>query len=187
MSEAAWFEVRDRREVYRGYSTVRVDTVRMPDGTDASREVVVRPDAVAVIPVTDDGRILLLRQYRHPFERYHLEIPAGLVDEADDSPEATARRELAEELEHEAGTLEHLATFHNSAGWSTERTHLYLGTDLRRTSLPEGFSREGEEAVMEVVPFTVADALELAAAGELPDAKTALGLLLAAPRLRPRA
>jgi 8-oxo-dGTP pyrophosphatase MutT (NUDIX family) len=183
VSEPAWFRTEDRRHVYRGFSTVRVDRVRMPDGTQADREIVERPDAVAVVPVTDDGRVLLLRHYRQPFERYLLELPAGLLDKEGEEVEAAAHRELAEELQHDARQLRHLATVHNSAGWSDESTHLYLGTEVVPVPAPEGFVATGEEADIEVVSMDVGDAVRIAREGGIPDAKTALGLLLAAAHL----
>jgi 8-oxo-dGTP pyrophosphatase MutT (NUDIX family) len=179
----AWFETTDVRVVYEGRSTVRLETVRMPDGEQVEREVVDHDDAVAVLPVTDDGEVILLKQYRQPVRGYVLEVPAGVVDDGDPSPEATARRELAEEIQHDAGTLVHLVTFHNSAGWTTERTHVYLARDLEPVGHPEGFAPEHEEADMEVLRLSAEDAVTLARNGELSDAKTALALLLAAPHL----
>lgn len=175
-----WFETLDSRVVHDGWSTVRVDTIRMPDGDEADREVVDHVDAVAVVPLFEDGSVALLRQYRHPVGAYLLEIPAGILD-VDGEPEAdAARRELAEEVGLAAGRLDHLTTFHNSAGWSTERTHVYLGRDLSATERPDGFELEHEEADMEVVRIPLEDAVDGVARGEITDAKTVVGLLLAA-------
>jgi 8-oxo-dGDP phosphatase len=179
----AWFETIGSRQVHVGFSTVRVDTVRMPDGSEVEREIVVRPDAVGVVPLTDDGRVLLIKQYRQPLGRYQLEIPAGLLDVAGEPVEDAARREVAEELHHEVRELLHLTSYYSSVGWSDEQTHVYLGRGLTPSDPPEGFQAEAEEAHLEVVPFTAADALELARAGELTDAKTLIGILLAAPYL----
>jgi 8-oxo-dGDP phosphatase len=181
--EPAWFETVASRTVHRGFSTVRVDTVRTPDGHEVEREVVERPAAVAVVPLTDDDRILLLRQYRQPFGRYLLEVPAGLLDQEGETPEAAARRELIEELHHDVRGLEHLATIETSAGWSTERTHIYLGRGLTTAAPPQGWVPEAEEAHLEVVALLVDDALELARVGEITDAKTLIGILLTGARL----
>jgi 8-oxo-dGDP phosphatase len=181
---ASWFETRDEDVVYDGYSTVVRETVGTPDGGEMVREVVRHTDAVAVVPVLDDGRVVLLRQYRQPLRRYVLEIPAGKMDQDGESPEEVAHRELAEEIGHDARELVHLVTFHNSAGWTTETTHVYLGRGLHEVPPPDGFEPEGEEAHMEVVPLAADDAVALAHAGDLPDAKTLIGLLLAAPHLR---
>jgi 8-oxo-dGTP pyrophosphatase MutT (NUDIX family) len=174
-----WFRTLDRQVVYDGWSTVRVDQVRMPDGAQAEREVVEHMSAVAVVPVFDDGTVALLRQYRHPVGRYLLEIPAGVLDVDGEAEDDAAQRELAEEMGLRAGRLEHLTTFENSAGWSTERTHVYLGRDLAPTPLPDGFEPEHEEADMEVVRLPLDAAVDGVRRGEVTDAKTVIGLLLA--------
>jgi 8-oxo-dGDP phosphatase len=179
----AWFETVASRTVHAGFSTVRVDTVRTPDGDEVEREIVERPDAVGVVPVTDDGRVLLLKQYRQPLGRYQLEIPAGILDVAGEPAEDAARREVVEELHHRVRDLVHLTTYYSSVGWSDERVHVYLGRGLTPSAPPDDFQAEAEEAHLEVVPLRVADALEIARNGELTDAKTVIGLLLAAPHL----
>lgn len=179
----AWFETVGSREVYSGYSTVRIDTVQTPDGQRVEREIVERVGAVAIVPIDPDGRILLLKQYRQAVGGYVLEIPAGLLDLSDEQPEVAARRELAEELQHDAGELEHLITFVSSAGWSTERTHVYLARRCTPGRAPEGFVAESEEADMEIVPMAAADAFEAARSGALVDAKSIIGLLLTEVRL----
>lgn len=184
--DAAWFETVATRRIHEGFSNVRVDTVRMPDGSEVDREIVEHTDAVAVVPVTDDGRILLLKQYRQPVGRYVLEIPAGTLDVPGEELEAAARREVSEELAHDLGELVFLVTFLNSVGWSTERTHLWLGTGCRPGSPPDGFFAEAEEADMEIVPMAVDDAIEAARSGDIVDSKTLIGLLLAAPHLEGR-
>jgi 8-oxo-dGDP phosphatase len=179
----AWFETSEVETVYQGRSTVRLETVRMPGGDDAEREVVVHDDAVAVLPVTDQGEVILLKQYRQPVRAYVLEIPAGTLDEDGESAEAAGRRELAEEIQHDAGEMVHLVTFLNSSGWTTERTHVFLARQLTPTARPEGFELEHEEADMEVLRMSAEDALALARAGDVHDAKTMVALLLAAPHL----
>lgn len=183
MSDTAWYETTSSETVYEGFSTVRRDQVRMPDGSEATREVVEHPDAVAVVPVMDDGTVLLLRQYRHPLGRYVLEIPAGKMDVDGEDPAETGRRELVEEVGYTADELVPLVLFENSAGWCDERTHLYLARSLREERAPDGFTPEAEEADMEVVRVPVAEAVDMARRGELTDAKTLIGLLLAAPHL----
>jgi 8-oxo-dGDP phosphatase len=179
----AWYDTVRSEVVYTGRMTVRKDQVTMPDGGTSEREYVERVDAVAVVPVFDDGSVVLLRQYRHAHGRYLLEIPAGKLDEDGEHAEEAAQRELREEAEIEAGALALLTTFENSAGWTTERTHLYLGTDVVPSSRPEGFEPSGEEADMEVVRLPLADAVQRTRAGDITDAKTIIGLLLAAERL----
>lgn len=177
-----WFETVQHDTVYDGYSTVHRDLVRMPDGTTHEREFVHHFDAVAVVPLLDDGSVLLLKQYRHPIGRYVLEIPAGKLDVEGEDPEEAARRELREEVGYDARHLELLTRFANSAGWNDEWTTVYLGTGLHEADARESFEREAEEADMEVVRIPLDDAVAEARAGSLPDAKTVIGLLLAADR-----
>lgn len=182
--EPVAYPVEDSRVAYDGeLSRVRVDRVRMPDGSLATREIVEHPDAVAVVPVQADGTVVLLRQYRHPVVTTVLEVPAGKLDMAGEEPAAAARRELAEEVGLSAGSLVELLTFHNSSGWTDETTTVYLATDLRAVDAPADFTAEAEEADMEVVRMPLAEAAEAARRGELSDAKTVIGLLLAAARL----
>jgi 8-oxo-dGDP phosphatase len=182
--DAAWFETVAEETVHDGYSKVVRETVATPDGGEVVREVVHHHDAVAVVPVTDDGRVVLLRQYRQPLRRYVLEIPAGKMDVAGEDPREVAHRELAEEIAHDVRELVHLVTFHNSSGWTTEATHVFLGRGLHPVTPPDGFAAEAEEADMETVTLGVEDAIAAAHAGDLTDAKTLVGLLLAAPHLR---
>jgi ADP-ribose pyrophosphatase len=179
----AWFETVDRRDVYDGFARVRIDRLRTPDGEEVDREVVIRDDAVAVVPVTPDGRVLLLHQYRQPVGRPLIEIPAGLLDVAGEEPADAAQRELIEELGMRAGTLTKLTTFWNSAGWSTERTTVYLGRELQPVPPPDDFTPKAEEAHLEVVSLAVEDAVAAVHDGEITDAKTVIGLLLAQRRL----
>ncbi|MBW3604845.1 MAG: NUDIX hydrolase [Actinobacteria bacterium] len=159
-------------------STIRIDRVAMPDGEVATREVAQRPDAVAVVPLTDDGAVVLVRQYRHPVGGYELEIPAGLLDVEGETVEEAAQRELAEEVGMHAGQLRRLTRFWNSAGWSDEATTVFLGTGLRSTTPDDGFVAEAEEADMEVLHVPLRDALDAVREGRITDAKTVIGLLL---------
>lgn len=179
----AWFETLSSRDAYEGFARVRVDRVRTPDGEEVEREVVIRHDAVAVVPITPDGRVLLLHQYRQPVGRPMIELPAGLLDVEGEDAAAAAQRELIEELGMRAGTLTELTTFWNSAGWSTERTTVYLGRELQPVPPPDGFEPKAEEAHLEIVSLAVEDALAAVHDGEITDAKTVIGLLLAHRRL----
>lgn len=174
-----WFETLDTTVVHEGWSTVRIDTVRMPDGSTAQREVVEHVDAVAAVPLLDDGTVVLLRQYRHPLEQYVLEVPAGIMDVDGETPADTARRELVEEIGMQAADLRLLSTFANSAGWCTEHTHVFLATGLSPIDRAD-FEPEAEEADMELVRLPLSDALAAVEDGTITDAKTVIGLLLAA-------
>jgi 8-oxo-dGTP pyrophosphatase MutT (NUDIX family) len=175
----ARFDVVDSTVTHEGVmSTLRVDRVAMPGGRVASREVAQRPDAVAVVPLTDDGEVFMLRQYRHPVGRYELEIPAGLLDVEGESEADAAQRELAEEIGMTAGTLDRLTRFWNSAGWSDEATTLFVGRDLSPATPDDDFVAEAEEADMEVLRVPLAEAVALVRTGAVTDAKTVIGLLL---------
>lgn len=178
----AGFETLAVEERYAGRSVVRVERVRTPDGEEVEREIVGHDDAVAVVALTPDGRVLLLRQYRQALREHLLEIPAGTLDLDGESPEAAARRELAEETGYVPGALEHLVTFDNSAGWTDERTHVYLARQVRHDGRPEGFVARDEEADMDLVHLDLDEALTAARDGRIPDAKTLVGLLLTATR-----
>ncbi|MCS7235144.1 MAG: NUDIX hydrolase [Armatimonadota bacterium] len=151
---------------------VRVDEVRLRSGKVTTREVVEHRGAVGMVPLTADGRVLMVRQYRTALGGWTVEIPAGSL-EPGEAPEACVQRELAEEVGYEAGRVEHLVTFAPSPGFLTELLHLYLCTDLRPRSLP----REEEE--MEVVAVPLAEARRMVQSGEIRDAKSIIGLLLA--------
>lgn len=160
---------------------LRVDTLEAPDGQRYDRELVHHPGAVAVIPITDDGEVVLVRQYRSAVDEHLLEIPAGLLDMAGEPPEGAARRELREEVGLVADRLEPLAEFVNSPGFCDERVRLFVATGLREVA----HERQGaEEEHMEVVRLPLADAVALALTGGITDAKTLVAVSLAAVRPR---
>lgn len=163
-------------------SRMRIDELRMPGGDTAKREVCEHLDAVAVVPITDDGDVVLVRQYRHPVRDYQLEIPAGMLDMDGEAPEDAARRELAEEVQLAADTLTELVRFRNSSGWTDETTIVYRADGVEPRAEPEGFQAVHEEADMEVVRLPLHDAVGMARSGQLLDAKTIIGLLLVGDR-----
>jgi ADP-ribose pyrophosphatase len=155
------------------------DRVRYPDGSEADVDIVRHPGASAVVPfLTDpegeDPQILLLRQYRYAAGGYILEIPAGRLDPGE-APLACATRELKEENGFTAGRIEPLVTILTTPGFTNERIHLFLATDLTH-----GESAREADEFADVVMLRLSEALELVQRGEIPDAKTALGLLYAA-------
>jgi len=152
---------------------------RAPDGTEFERDVVHHPGWVAVVPLTDDGHVVCVRQYRAAVGQWLLEIPAGICDVDGEEPEVTARRELAEEAGVAAEHVDLVATIHNSPGFADEKGWLFLATGLSEVPV----DRQGvEEDHMEVVRVPVSDAARLVAEGGVTDAKTVVGLLLAAAR-----
>ena len=153
----------------------RVD-VRAPDGELLERHVVRHPGAVVVVPVDEDGNVVMVRQYRAALNDTLLEVPAGKRDVDGEAPDATARRELEEEIGCVAGELHRLCEFYNSPGFCDEYTYLFLATDLRVTARA---AVSAEEAAMEIVrvPLTAVD--DLIASGQLADAKSIIGVLTA--------
>ena len=156
---------------------VRVDRVRLPDGREATREIVEHGAAVAAVPLRDDGQVVMVRQWRQPAQRVLLEIPAGCV-EPGETPEACVNRELAEEIGCTAGRLERLFSLYLAPGYSEEVIHLYLARDLKPAS-----AAADEDEQLEVVSLPLAEAVRRCLAGELEDAKTVAGLLAVAARL----
>jgi ADP-ribose pyrophosphatase len=152
-----------------------------PDGTRFERDVVRHPGAVSVVPVLDDGDVVLVRQYRAALDENLIEIPAGKRDVVGEPPEETARRELVEEVGLEPGGLRLLARFHNSVGFSDEESFVFLGTDLR----PADMERQGiEEQYLEIVRVPLQSVPGRISSGEITDAKTVIGLTLALAALR---
>jgi ADP-ribose pyrophosphatase len=166
-------------EVFAGrVFSVTVDTTREGDKT-YQREVVRHPGSAVIVPVFEDGTIALVRQYRHPAVRYLLEVPAGKLDQGE-VPQEAAARELEEELGFVAGRLEKLAEFFVSPGFCEERMWVYLATDLTETQ-----QRLEDDEVIEVVRIPFSQALSMITTGEIEDAKTIIGVMLAAPRVGP--
>jgi ADP-ribose pyrophosphatase len=153
-----------------GFIQVCRDDVRLPDGTTATREFIRHPGAVAVIPLLDDGRCVLVRQYRYPIQKIQLEWPAGKLD-AGESTVACAMRELQEETGYRASEWAYGGEIHNAAAYSDESIWLWFARGLQAgaTQLDEG---EFVETVL-MTPNEI-DAANLS--GDLPDVKTQIGL-----------
>ena len=155
---------------------VTVDTVSEGELT-YQREVVHHGGSAVIIPVHDDSTVALVRQYRHPAVRFLLEAPAGTLDDGE-RPEAGAARELEEELGLVAGRLDKLSEFFVSPGFCEEKMWVYLATELT-----ESKQRLDDDEILDVVRLPMSDALEMITSGEIQDAKTIIGLMLAAPRV----
>ena len=150
---------------------VRRDTVRLPNGKTATREYVVHPGAVAIVPILDDGRLVVERQFRHPMGRVMLEFPAGKRD-PDEPTWNCAMRELAEETGYRASEWARAGVLHNAVAYSTEGIEIWFARGL---SLGACQPDEGE--FVEVSTATLDELLVLARDGELTDAKTLIALL----------
>lgn len=153
-----------------GFLEVRRDDVRLPDGSPAWREYIQHGGAVAVVAWLDDGRLVLVRQYRYPLAKVLLELPAGKRD-ANETTLGCAQRELAEETGYTAAEWAYAGAIHNAAAYSTETIWLWFARGLQA-----GDKRPDEGEFVETVLLTE-DALDaLDAQGELPDVKTLIGL-----------
>jgi 8-oxo-dGTP pyrophosphatase MutT (NUDIX family) len=177
------YRLLDSKEIARaGFLTLVEERFVDPEGEEFTRWAVRHPGAVVAVPVVDGpdaGRpeALLVRQYRPPVRRPLLELPAGKLDVPGEDPAEAMIRELAEEIQHRPGRLVKLAGFYNSPGFSTEFTHAYLALDLEPCDSPE--PAKEEERGMTVERVALGDAARLVAEGEITDAKSIIGLLLA--------
>jgi 8-oxo-dGTP pyrophosphatase MutT (NUDIX family) len=163
-------------EVFRG-SLVQVAQSRFvgPDGSEFERDVVHHPGAVVVVPLTDSGTVLMVRQYRAAVEGDLLEIPAGKRDVQGEPTEVTAARELAEEVGRRPGRLDLLARFHNSPGFTDELTWLYLARDLEPVPVDH---QSAEERFMTIEEVSLGEVPAMVSRGEIMDAKSIIGLYL---------
>src|SRR4051812_24329436 len=167
----------DGAAVYEGALLhVRRDRVRLPDGHESVREYVVHPGAVLVVPVHDDGRLVVERQFRYPLQRVFLEFPAGKLDPGE-TPETTARREMIEETGYEVERLTPLCVLHPVISYSTEAIQCYVAHGLRYVG-----ARLDHGEFLEVQMRTLDDLLAALDRGEITDAKTIAALLLYARR-----
>ena len=149
------------------------DRIRLPDGREATWERIVHQGAVGIVPLLENGNILLVRQYRNAPDDVLLEIPAGKL-EPGEAPDDCADREIVEEVNMRAGELIKLSEFYNSPGYSDEYFHLYLATDLT----PEQGETE-EDEFLEIEEISLNDALGMVSDGHIVDAKSVMGVALA--------
>jgi len=168
------FTVKETQKVYHGTRIVVYrDFVQQPDGSEVTREVVELNNAAAVVALTAGGEVVLIRQFRYPAKGELIEIPAGILDE-NEEPLNCARRELEEETGYTAQSLSHLGRIHVSPGICTENIDIFLAEDIRKG---EQNLEHGEVIKPMLVKFE--DALKMIEAGEIIDAKTICGLLMA--------
>ena len=152
---------------------VRADGVLLPNGRNATREVVEHRPSVVVVPIDADGNAILVRQYRYPAERVLLEAPAGVVEESE-TPDDCAMRELQEEIGFSSRDLRALGGFWMSPGYCTEFMYAYLAKDL----VPSRLEADADESI-EVERVSISRVSRLIRLGEIQDAKTIAALLMA--------
>ena len=145
------------------------DTVRLPNGAHTYREYIKHPGAVVILPILDDGRVLLERQFRYPMGRVFIEYPAGKIDPGED-PLACAKRELQEETGYTASDWQFICTIHNAIAYSDEHLDLYVARGLTA-----GPAKLDEGEFLETFTANVPELLELVRAGQVTDVKTIIG------------
>lgn len=164
----------ERKKMYKG-NIIGVDlvSVTLPNGKEASRDVVTHPGASVVIPVSENNELYMVRQFRKPIEKELLEIPAGKLDPGED-PMVCAHRELKEETGLVSDNLRHVIDIHSAPGFCDEVLHMYIATDLK-----EGKSCVDEDEFLSVEKVPVNKLVEMIINHEITDAKTIIGVLLA--------
>jgi 8-oxo-dGTP pyrophosphatase MutT (NUDIX family) len=165
------------RQIYKGRIVdLRVERVTLPNGASVELELMHHVGASAVAAVDERDRVVLIRQYRHAAGGYNWELPAGVLDSADELPEACAARELREETGLVAARLERLASIFTTPGFCDERIHLFLARGLR----DEGHTHEDDEVIAEIRRIPIEEAVTMIRNGDIVDGKTIAGLFLAA-------
>ncbi|MFZ6774518.1 NUDIX domain-containing protein [Undibacterium sp. SXout7W] len=148
---------------------VQRDSVSLPDGKTATREYIKHPGAVVIIPVLDDGKVLLEKQFRYPLGKVFIEFPAGKIDIGED-PLDCAKRELREETGYTALDWQHLCTIHNAIAYSDEHLEIYIARGLR-----EGFKSLDDGEFLETFTATPKQMMEWVRQGDITDVKTVIG------------
>lgn len=161
----------ESRHVHSGFLGLRVDRLRFDDGRESVHDVIEHPGGITLVAFDPTGKLLLVRQYRHPAERYLLELPAGTLD-PNESPEVCAERELQEETGYKPGRLERLGGFYLAPGYDAEYQHVFLASKLTESKLT------GDEETLSAEAHPLDDVLDMVSDGRIEDAKTAAGLLL---------
>jgi 8-oxo-dGTP pyrophosphatase MutT (NUDIX family) len=178
---AAPFEVLDSVSHYRGWVIdVHTDTVRMPDGTSARRDVIDHRGAVGVVAIDDAERVVMVSQYRHPVRHELLELPAGLLDVDEEPALLAAQRELVEEAGVRAEQWSVLVDLYTSPGMTNEAIRVFLARGLTPVHDRDGFQAEGEELTMTVSWHRLDDLVSSALAGTLTNGPAVAGVLAAA-------
>lgn len=182
MAEGAWERLGGERLLETPYFNLRSDRLRLPDGTVKDPYYVLeRPDAAIVFPITDEGEVVLVRQYRPPLDRMELGLPAGLVEE-EEEPEAAARRELSEETGYGGGEWEPLGSLASSPSLKDNWAHLFLASGVGEVAPPDPDEHES----IEVVRVPLGEVSELVHSGEVVSSSGVAAVMLALDRIATR-
>lgn len=159
------------KNIYTGkVVTLNIDTVTLPNGVTIDLETVRHPGAAAIVPMKNDGTVVLIRQFRHAAGGFIYEIPAGKLHPGE-NPKACAARELEEEIGYRAGALELLSSIFTAPGFTDEVIHVYKATGMTKSQ--QNLDRD---EVLEVIEMPLAEAMAMIRAGTIRDAKTMVGL-----------
>jgi len=159
------------KHIYSGkVVTLNIDTVTLPNGVTIDLEVVRHPGAAAVVPLKDNGTVVLIKQFRHAADGFIYEIPAGKLHPGED-PKHCAARELEEEIGYQAGKLELLSSIFTAPGFTDEVIHIYKATELAK-----GRQNLDRDEVLEIVEVSLQEAIDMIRVGRIRDAKTMVGL-----------
>ena len=169
-------QILSTESIYKGKIFDVIESEIRHDDIQYKREIVVHKGSAVIVPVFPDGTVALVRQYRYAAEQFLLEVPAGTLNK-DEDPELGAAREVEEEIGVRAGKIEKLSEFYVSPGFLTEKMHLFLATELTETE-----QRLEDDEILTIERDTFPDAFELIRSGEIQDAKTIVGLVLAGAR-----
>ena len=154
------------------------DTMQMPDGSQVKWDLIDHDGAAAVVAVREDGKLLMVRQYRNPLERETLEIPAGKLNTRDEDPRIAAERELAEETGYVCDDIEYLTTIYTTVAFCNEKIGLYLAKGLKDRH-PQHLD---EDEYIDLEAYTLDEVRQMIYDGKIQDAKTIIGILLYASK-----
>jgi ADP-ribose pyrophosphatase len=165
-------QTRESREIFKGALLhVWKDTAILPDGSESTREWIKHPGACAVVPIFENGDVMMIHQYRYPVRELCLEVPAGKIDAGEDI-ESTARRELEEEAGVIAANLHYIGKFFPGVGYSDEVIHIFAGTELTQTDMN---TDDDEFLIRERIAFE--DCVRMVDEGKIHDGKTQICIL----------
>ncbi len=167
-------------DIYKG-NIIKVQnlTVSLPNGKEATRDIVLHPGASVVVPVNENGEIYMVRQFRKPLDFTTLELPAGKLDSLGEDPKICAERELIEETGLRAQSMEHLISIHTTPGFCNEVIHMYMATGLT-----QGESCTDEDEFLDVDKIHVSQLVDMILEHKITDAKTIIGVLLAERKIK---
>ena len=169
-------EINSTKTVYEG-NVFNVVRTRIKAGElEYDRDIITHSGSAVIVPVFEDKTIAIVRQYRHPAGKYLIELPAGTIDDGE-TPQECASREVEEEIGYKAKTIEKLTEFYVSPGFLSEKMFVFIATELTETE-----QNLEEDEVLSVEKTTFENAFEMILSGEIEDAKTITGLILAGKR-----